>query len=94
MRQKIAWRRGCAVILMRNSYEQIELFSCFPQYFSREHMARKNNEFNMDATEELQDERVPKYFVFFCLGCRTIFGDSISTVRMNKNLKSISLNGL
>jgi hypothetical protein len=43
------------------------------------------------AAEELQDEQ--KFYVFYCMECHAIFGDSLATARMNKSLKSISLNG-
>jgi hypothetical protein len=51
---------------------------------------------NMAAAKELQDEQKEEkqnYYVFYCVECHTIFGDSLATARINKNLKSISLNG-
>ncbi|XP_028404918.1 kinetochore protein mis18-like [Dendronephthya gigantea] len=49
----------------------------------------------MAASEVLTtEEQKQKYHVFSCMSCRNILGDSFATARMNKNLKSISLNAV
>ncbi|XP_028409564.1 kinetochore protein mis18-like [Dendronephthya gigantea] len=49
----------------------------------------------MAASEELAaEEQKQKYYVFYCMSCLNILGDSFATARMNKNLKSISLNAV
>ena len=45
----------------------------------------------MAATKELTEEQ--KSYIFSCIECRAILGDSWATFRTNLNLNSISLNG-
>ena len=46
---------------------------------------------NMEDTDDSTRLLVKEQRVFYCGDCREIFGDSLSTVRTNKDLESVSL---
>lgn len=48
-------------------------------------------EVNMEDTDDSTRLLVKEQCVFYCGDCREIFGDSLSTVSMNKGLESVSL---